>query len=275
MSDWTDEESAKIRAKIAVEPINNTPAINAGQRRINNVPDTYDWRNQTRVPNAVTPIKNQRHCGSCYAFAMVGALEKTYAQIYNASGPLSPQQLIDCSYENGCEGGSFIGVFNYVHDNSDRLNLEKDYPSTPTGAKQDKCQNPNGQVLSHNTTYRLQYRSLPTGNEQYMKQTVYEQGPIYVYYNAGKREGNDTILREASTKFDHYASGIYDVPGCPTNENMNHAMVIIGYGTENGIDYWLVKNSWGTAWGDDGYIKIKRNANMCGIATWPYYAGLF
>ncbi|CAF3963523.1 unnamed protein product [Rotaria sp. Silwood1] len=206
---------------------------------------------------------------------MVSALEKTYAQIYNASGPLSPQQLIDCSYENGCEGGSFVGVFNYVRDSSDRLNLEKDYPSTPTGAKQDRCQNPNGQVLSHNTTYHLQYRSLPTGNEQYMKQTVYEQGPIYVYYNAGKREGNDTILREASTKFDHYASGIYDVPGCPTNENMNHAMVIIGYGTENGIDYWLVKNSWGTAWGDDGYIKIKRNANMCGIATWPYYAGLF
>ncbi|CAF3403632.1 unnamed protein product [Rotaria sp. Silwood2] len=108
-----------------------------------------------------------------------------------------------------------------------------------------------------------------------MKQTVYEQGPIYVYYNAGKREGNDTILREASTKFDHYASGIYDVPGCPTHENMNHAMVIIGYGTENGTDYWLVKNSWGTSWGNEGYIKIKRNANMCGIATWPYYAGLF
>ncbi|CAF0958202.1 unnamed protein product [Rotaria magnacalcarata] len=275
MSDWTDEESAAIRAKIPVEPIKTMSRIDTVQQRTLTVPDTYDWRNQTRVPNAVTPIKDQRHCGSCYAFAMVGALEKTYAQIYNTSGPLSPQQLIDCSYESGCEGGSFVGTFRYIKDNGDRLNLEKDYPSTPNGAKQDKCQNSSGQLLNYNQTFALQYRQLPTNNEAYMKQTVYQQGPIYVYYNAGKREGNNTILREASTKFDHYATGVYDVPGCPTHENMNHAMVIIGYGTENGTDYWLVKNSWGAAWGDNGYIKIKRNSNMCGIATWPYYAGLF
>jgi C1A family cysteine protease len=56
---------------------------------------------------------------------------------------------------------------------------------------------------------------------------------------------------------------------------MNHALVIVGYGTENGIDYWKVKNSWGESWGDNGYLKIKRNDNMCGIATWPYYVGLF
>ncbi|CAF0983764.1 unnamed protein product [Rotaria sordida] len=212
-------------------------------------------------------IKNQRYCGSCYAFALVGALKKTYAQIYNTSGPLSPQQLIDCSYENGCEGGSFVGVLNYIHDNGDRLNLEKDYPSTPTGAKQDKCQNFTGQVLSYNATHRLQYRQLSTGNENYMKQIVYEQGPIYIYYNAGKREGNDTALHQTSAKFDHYGYGIYDVPGCPTHENMNHAMVIIGYGTQNGTDYWLMENSWGITWGDEGFIKIKRGANMCGLAT--------
>lgn len=275
MSDWTDEESAAIRAKIPVEPVNNALPVDLGQQRRSTIPDTYDWRNQTRVPNAVTPIKNQHHCGSCYAFAMVGALEKTYAQIYNQSGPLSPQQLIDCSHESGCEGGSFVGTFNYIKEIGDRLNLEKDYPSTPNGAKNDKCQNSSGQLLSYNQTYNLEYRQLPTENEEYMRKIVYEQGPIYVYYNAGKREGNDTIFREASAKFDQYASGIYDVPGCPTHENMNHALVIIGYGAENGTDYWLVKNSWGPTWGDNGYIKIKRNANMCGIATWPYYAGLF
>jgi len=273
MSDWTDEESNALRTRINVESVNNIEFLQS--RQLVTVPDYYDWTNQTRVPNAVTPVKNQRQCGSCYAFAMVGALEKTYAQIYNTSGPLSPQQLIDCSNENGCEGGSFTGTFNYIKSNGDRLHLEKDYPSTLDGKQQDKCQNSSGEPLSFNSTFRLNYQQLPTENEEYMKKTLYEQGPLYIYYNCGLRVGNDTILREASTKFDHYASGIYDVPGCPTHRNMNHALVVVGYGTENGIDYWRVKNSWGTTFGDEGYIKIKRNVNMCGIATWPYLAGLF
>ena len=273
MSDWTDQERDKLRSKINVEPINNQPPIESRDEVF--IPQEYDWTNQTRVPNAVTPVKNQRHCGSCYAFAMVGALEKTYAQIYNQSGPLSPQQLIDCSSENGCEGGSFVGTFNYIQQNGNRLNLEKDYPSTIDGKQQDKCQNPNGTLLSFNSTATLQYEQLPTENEEYMRKIIYQKGPIYVYFNCGLREGNDTILREASNKFDHYASGVLDVPGCPTHRNMNHALVVVGYGTENGTDYWKVKNSWGASWGDNGYLKIKRNANMCGIATWPYYAGLF
>jgi len=115
------------------------------------------------------------------------------------------------------------------------------------------------------------------GNEEYMKQFLYDNGPLYVYYNAGKRDGNDTILLNASRNFDHYASGVYDVPGCPTTRNLNHAPVVVGYGTDetSGLDYWLVKNSWGTHWGLEGYIKIRRGANMCGIATYPYYVGLF
>lgn len=273
MSDWTDEERDELRSKIDVEPINYQAPIESRDESV--LPAEYDWTNQTRIPNAVTPIKNQRHCGSCYAFAMVGVLEKTYAEIYNQSGPLSPQQLVDCSDENGCEGGSFVGTFNYVKRNGDRLNLEKDYPSTVDGKQQDKCQKENGAILSFNRTATLQYQQLPTENENYMKKVLYEKGPLYVYFNCGQRQGNDTILREASDKFDHYASGIFDVPGCPTHRNMNHALVVVGYGTENGIDYWKVKNSWGENWGDHGYIKIKRNANMCGIATWPYYAGLF
>lgn len=275
MSDWTDEESNALRARINVEPVNGIPPFQSRRQKKDTTPDQYDWTNQTRVPNAITPVKNQRHCGSCYAFAMVGALEKTYAQIYNTSRPLSPQQLIDCSDESGCEGGSFVGTFNYVKRNGDRLHFEEDYPSTPDGKQQDKCQNSSGELLSFNSTFRLNYRQLPTENEEHMKETLYDQGPLYVYYNCGLRVGNDTILREASTKFDHYASGVYDVPGCPTHQNMNHALVVVGYGTENGVDYWKVKNSWGTSFGEEGYIKIKRNANMCGIATWPYVAGLF
>ena len=271
MSDWTNEEKDQLRAKIDVEPLNNEPPVESRDETI--LPVEYDWTNQTRIPNAVTPIKNQRHCGSCYAFAMVGALEKTYAQIYNQSGPLSPQQLIDCSDESGCQGGSFVGTFNYIKRNGDRLSLEKNYPSTADGKQQEKCQNTNGTLLSFNATSTLSYQQLPTENEDYMKKILYQKGPIYVYFNCGERVGNDTILRETANKFDHYASGVFDVPGCPTHRNMNHALVVVGYGTDNGIDYWKVKNSWGETWGDHGYIKIKRNDNMCGIATWPYSAG--
>ncbi|CAF1101691.1 unnamed protein product [Rotaria sordida] len=237
------------------------------------VPSEYDWTNQTHVPGAVTPVKDQRHCGSCYAFGVVGALEKTYAEIYKESGPLSPQELIDCSGQGGCDGGDFVPSFHYIKKNHYRLNLEKDYPSTPD-ATQQKCQKRDGVRLSSNSSRTLKYEQIPDGDEEYMKKIVYERGPVYISFNCGERKGNDTILREVSNKFDHYASGIFDVPGCPAYRNLNHAPVVVGYGTENGIDYWKVKNSWGADWGDHGYLKVKRNENMCEIATSTYSAGL-
>ncbi|CAF1282521.1 unnamed protein product [Adineta steineri] len=273
MSDWTDNERDQLRTNIQNGPVNTKEPVESRDEII--VPDEFDWTNQTRVPYAVTPVKNQRHCGSCYAFAMVGALEKTYAELYNQSGPLSPQELIDCSDANGCEGGSFEDTFNYVQRNGDKISLEKDYPSTSDGKQNEKCLRTNQTTLSLNPKYRLQYEQLQTENEDHMKKVLYHRGPIYFSFNCGKREGNDTMLRDVSNKFDHYASGVFDVPGCPTHRNMNHALVIVGYGTENGVEFWKVKNSWGATWGDHGYLKIKRNDNMCGIATWPYYAGLF
>jgi len=227
MSDWTDEERDKLRSNIINEPINNEKPIESRDEII--LPQEFDWTNQTRIPYAVTPVKDQRHCGSCYAFAMVGALEKTYAQIYNQSGPLSPQQIVDCSTStSGCEGGSFIGTFNYIQRNGFRLNLEKDYPSTFDGKQQEKCLKSNGELLSFNSTFTLQYQQLPTENEEYMKQILYQKGPIYFSFNCGLRQGNDTILRQVSDQFDHYSTGVFDVPGCPTHRNMNHAFFIVG-----------------------------------------------
>jgi len=274
LSDWTDEERDGLRSKIKVEvePSNNDNNPQPIESRDDTIPSEYDWTNQTRVPGAVTPVKNQHHCGSCYAFGVVGALEKTYAEIYNQSGPLSPQQLIDCSGQGGCDGGNFVPSFYYIQRNQVRLNLEKDYPTS--GKKNDKCQNESG-VLLQTATHKLRYERIPDGDEEYMKKVVYQRGPVYISFNCGERTGNDTMLREVSTKFDHYASGIFDVPGCPSHENLNHAPVVVGYGTENGTDYWKVKNSWGEDWGDHGYLKVKRNENMCGIATSTYSAGIF
>ncbi|CAF4220741.1 unnamed protein product [Rotaria sordida] len=111
-SDWTDEERDGLHSKLSVGSLNNV---------------------QPPESRAVTHVKNQQHCGSCYVFCMVGALEKTYAEIYKESGPLSPQQLIDCSGQDDCDGRSFIVSSYYVERNLYRLNLEKDYPSTFDG----------------------------------------------------------------------------------------------------------------------------------------------
>jgi cathepsin L len=272
-SDWTDEERDGLRSKINFKSVNNKQPLKS--RDVTTIPSEYDWTNQTRIANAVTPVKNQHHCGSCYAFGMVGVLEKTYAEIYNQSGPLSPQQFIDCRGPGGCDGGTVEDSFEYLRSNDYKLNLEKDYPTPSDGKQQEKCQKSGGVSLSYNSTYKLNYERLPAEDEENMKKILYERGPLVVYFNCGERTGNDTILREASNKFDHYASGIFDVPGCPAYRNLNHAPVIVGYGTDNGTDYWKVKNSWGPDWGENGYIRVKRNDNMCGIATSPFYVGLF
>jgi len=271
LSDWTDEERDQLRTKLSVD-INNDQPIES--RDFTEIPSEFDWTNQTRVPGAVTPVKNQRHCGSCYAFGFVGSLEKTYAELYNQSGPLSPQEIIDCSGQGGCEGGNFLPSFRYLQRNQFRLNLEKDYPPTIDGKNQ-TCQKKDGALLSPTSSHQLRYEQIPTGNEEYMKKIVYQRGPVYISFNCGERTGNDTMLREVSNKFDHYASGIFDVPGCPAFENLNHAPLVVGYGTENGTDFWKVKNSWGPDWGDQGYLRVKRNVNMCGIATSTYSAGIF
>ncbi|CAF4272540.1 unnamed protein product, partial [Rotaria sordida] len=168
LSDWTDEERDALHTKLNVKPLNQRPAQS---RDDTVVPPEYDWTNQTRVPGAVTPVKDQRHCDSCYAFGVVGALEKTYAEIYKESGLLSPQELIDCSGQGGCDGGDFVPSFHYIKRNHYRLNLEKDYPSTLDG-KQQKCQKRDGVRLSSNSSRTLKYEQIPDGDEEYMKKIV-------------------------------------------------------------------------------------------------------
>jgi len=169
-SDWTDEERDRLRTNLIIEQLND--ARPPESRDDTTVPPEYDWTNQTRVPFAVTPVKNQHHCGSCYAFGFVGSLEKTYAEIYNQSGPLSPQQIIDCSGQGGCDGGSFISSYFYLQRKHFQLVLEKDYPSTPDGKKKnDKCQNESGVSLLSGNAKKLNYEQIPTGDEEYMKKS--------------------------------------------------------------------------------------------------------
>ena len=214
------------------------------------IPNTVDWR----TSGAVTPIKNQGQCGSCWAFSATGALE---GQVFRKKGkltPLSEQNLVDCSDSHGndgCNGGWMNSAFQYVIDNKG-IETSVSYPYT---AKDGTCQFNETNVGATCGAFV----DLPVGNELLLQQAVATIGPISVAIDASR------------LSFQLYKSGVYSEPACSSTD-LDHAVLVIGYGTQAGRAYWLVKNSWGTGWGENGYIKIARNAkNKCGIASAASY----
>ncbi|XP_058793261.1 cathepsin L-like [Phymastichus coffea] len=217
------------------------------------LPASVDWRKK----GAVTDVKNQGSCGSCWAFSATGALE---GQNFRQTGKLvslSEQNLLDCSddYGNdGCSGGLVDSSFNYIKDNKG-IDTEKTYPYK---ARQGQCH-----YDPHNRGAEdVGYVHIRSGDEQQLTEAVATIGPIAVAMDA------------SHFSFQNYRSGIYYEPKCKNqNDYLDHAVLIVGYGTtENGINYWLVKNSWGHSWGENGYFKIPRNKNNhCGIATDALY----
>ncbi|KAL4629527.1 cathepsin L1-like [Arapaima gigas] len=214
------------------------------------LPLSMDWRTQ----GLVTPVRNQGSCGCCWAFSAVGALE---GQIKKQTGkmiPLSPQNLVDCSisYGNhGCKGGYLSKAFNYIIGNKG-IDSEVFYPYK---GKQGMC---HYSVMGKAGDCRG-YKILPSGNEKMLQYVVSAVGPVSVGMNS------------KLSSFQFYRGGIYNDLKC-SNLKTNHAVLVVGYGTDNGQDYWLVKNSWGTAWGENGFFRMARNKNnLCGIANFPIY----
>ncbi|GMT30388.1 hypothetical protein PFISCL1PPCAC_21685, partial [Pristionchus fissidentatus] len=233
----------------AVKPVSNWDAAAATNIAI---PDEVDWRKE----GIVSPVKDQGlYCGSCYAFASVGALEGQHAKKRGAMLEFSEQNIVDCSksYGNhGCHGG-FLGVtYNYIKMNGG-IDTEVSYPYN---GDEEKCRFRNATIgeTDEGSVY------IPEGDEEALKTAVATVGPISVGINA------------SGDGFKLYSDGVYYEEECDP-EGINHAVLIVGYGTdETGGDYWLVKNSWGTDYGDDGYIKMARNrGNFCGIASMAYY----
>ena len=216
-----------------------------------NLPAHYDWRDH----GAVTPVKNQGQCGSCWAFSATGALEGQYAIKYGVQAlSLSEQNLMDCSWSygnQGCGGGLSTNAFRYVAAQPG-IDTESSYPYT--GRNRHSCLFSNGVVGA----YCSGYNSVAS-TETDLQVAVANVGPISVAIDATR-----------NFQFWKPSDGVFYDSTCSSNYyKLNHEVLVVGYGTDSsGQAYWIVKNSWGSGWGAGGYIKMARNRNnMCGIAT--------
>ncbi|KAI9918903.1 hypothetical protein PsorP6_012080 [Peronosclerospora sorghi] len=214
------------------------------------VPDVKDWRED----GVVSPVKNQGKCGSCWTFSTTGCLESHVKLKHGKFTLLSEQNLLDCAQDfdnHGCHGGLPSHAFEYIKYNGG-LDTEETYPYE---AKNGKCRF---------NTYHVgvqvdQVVNITMRDEKALKSAVGTVGPVSVAF-------------QVVSDFRFYKSGVYESTKCRDGEkDVNHAVLAVGYGVEEGEAHWIVKNSWGVKWGDKGFFKIARGRNMCGIAVCASY----
>ena len=217
-------------------------------KNTNYAPASFDWRDYGRVCR----VKDQGSCGSCWAFATLGNLEGIYAGYFGECKTFSEQQLIDCdTSDSGCNGGLMEYAFNYLKKNN-CINLEEDYPykgvKSTCKTNYDKCID---MIVTGYKKLGSSYSTWSAVDEDEVKEFLYETGPLAIALNADPLQT--------------YISGILDKTSaqCPIS-GINHAVLLVGYGTGE-LPYWIVKNSWGQNWGENGYFRIRRGNGTCGV----------
>jgi len=201
---------------------------------------TVDWRNTTGV---VGPVKNQGQCGSCWTFGATGAIESAWAIKTKKSVVLSEQQLLDCTPRQlGCNGGNPQAAINYI---------------TSAGGQQSNASYPyagkNGTCKANSAYFAATVSSstaVSRGSESALQSAVNNQ-PVVVAIDANGIQS--------------YRSGVFDDTACTTT--LNHAVIAVGYGNDGSKDYWIIRNSWGKSWGEQGYFRLAKGVNRCGVAN--------
>ncbi|XP_071101321.1 procathepsin L-like [Haliotis cracherodii] len=248
-ADWTTGEFAYYMNGYRMSNFTRHSSVVHRARDVE-LPTMVDWRQE----GYVTPVKNQKQCGSCWSFSATGSLEGQHFKSTGKLVSLSEQNLMDCSKPEGnmgCQGGLMDQAFEYIKLNNG-VDTEESYPYK---AKNGKCHFKRENVGATDTGFV----DVEKDNEMALQNAAATIGPISVAIDASKQS------------FQLYESGVYSDPECSSTQ-LDHGVLVVGYGTDMDKDYWLVKNSWGESWGMEGYIKMARNMNnMCGIATSASY----
>lgn len=212
-------------------------------RNLQGIPSSLDWR----ARGAVTGVKNQGSCGSCWAFTTIANLEGLYALRTGRKIQFSEQQLMDCDYtNNGCNGGAIINAMNYIRSAGGVVPMY----NYPYRGYRGYCRYGGAKYA------RIRGYTSPGMNENSILNMLYSRGPLAAAMNANTLYSYRGGIVGPSYRCNPYA--------------LNHGVTIVGYGSYSGVHYWIVKNSWGSNWGERGYFRIRRGVGACGINRTVY-----
>jgi cathepsin F len=226
------------------------------EQELKDIPQDWDWRTK----GAVTPVKNQGQCGSCWSFSTTGNVEGQWFLAGNPLTSLSEQNLVDCDKEcmtyqgqqvcdAGCEGGLMPNAFTYIIKNNG-IDTEDSYPYEGID---DTCR-----FSATNVGAKISNWTMVPGQEDQMAAYLYSTGPLSIAVDA--------------TWWQFYIEGVFDFPWC--GSTLDHGVLIVGYAYgpdlfDQNINYWIIKNSWGADWGESGYIRVYKGDDQCGLNLFP------
>jgi len=254
-ADYTPAEfKAKYLSKVPAVPDRSLPVAPLyTDAELAALPSTYDWRQH----GAVTAVKNQGDCGSCWSFSTTGNVEGQWFLAGNTLTALSEQNLVDCDhqcmdYDNetscdqGCDGGLQPNAYSYIIKNGG-IDTEQSYPYLGADGT---CQ-----FKESNVGAKISNWTMVSSNETQMAMYLVQHGPLAIAADA--------------VEWQFYIGGVFDLP---CGKSLDHGILIVGYGNQTtifgkGTDFWIVKNSWGGSWGEEGYLKIRRGTGECGLNT--------
>lgn len=256
LADHTPEEMNARRGKLrstGPRKANNAAGYHLRNYYDADLPGSVDWRNE----GAVTRPQDQGICGSCWSFGSTGAIEGAFFMKYGKLKVMAEQELMDCSWNfgnNACDGGEDYRAYDWILQNGG-MSFKENYGPylMQDGYCQAKSKTPDVVLQS--------YVNVTEFDENALMDALASQGPVSISIDA------------SHPGLSFYTSGVYYDPLCKSDLNdLDHSVLAVGYGTDPvGGDYWIVKNSWSTYWGDEGFIKMSRKDNNCGVASQPTY----